>query len=124
MTMNSTVIPLRHPRLVFHPATPDGTSHGVLHVKPAFICLRVIVGSVVRARLVVMRREQPHHLTSGRTLGGPNHNPACWRVQGSEGRDPSWEHGVFQPRFRSVTIHPGSGGSAQGRSADGLHAGQ
>src|SRR5947209_12843061 len=43
--------------------------------------------------------------TSGWTLGGPNHNPACWRVQGSEGWNPSWEHGVFQPRFRSVT-HP------------------
>src|SRR3954451_23718614 len=28
--------------------------------------------------------------------------------QGSEGWDPSWERGIFQPRFRSVTIHPGS----------------
>ncbi len=29
--------------------------------------------------------------------------------QGSEEWDPSWEHGIFQPRFRTVTIHPGSG---------------
>ncbi len=34
--------------------------------------------------------------------------PHAWG-QGSEEWDPSWERGLFQPRFRSVTIHPGSG---------------
>jgi len=29
--------------------------------------------------------------------------------QGSEEWDPSLEHCIFQPRFQSVTIHPGSG---------------
>ncbi len=62
---------------------------------------------------LVIRHKRPHHLTSGRTVCGPDHNPACLRVQGSEGWDPSWGHGISQPRFRSVTIHPGSGGSAQ-----------
>ncbi len=28
--------------------------------------------------------------------------------QGSEEWDPSWERGMFQPRFQAVTIHPGS----------------
>jgi len=32
--------------------------------------------------------------------------------QGSEEWDPSWERGLFQPSFQSVTIHPGSSGSA------------
>ena len=31
--------------------------------------------------------------------------------KGSEEWDPSWERGMFQPRFQSVTTHPGSGGA-------------
>jgi hypothetical protein len=58
-----------------------------------------------------MRPLWPHHLVSGRTANSPNHNPSCLRAQSSEGWDPSWERGIFQPRFRSVTTDPGSGSS-------------
>ena len=84
----------------------------------------LIVGSVVRAPL---RHHAARAAASPHIRLDPRRSKPQSRMlagAGLGGMGPFWEHGVFQPRFRSVTIHPGSGGSAQGRSADGLHAGR
>jgi hypothetical protein len=89
-----------------------GTSYGGCRVKWSFLnsSRDRIRGS---SPFLTMRQRWPHHLVSGRTSSDPNHDPSCLRAQGSEGWDPSWKRGISQPRFRSVTIRPGSGRSTQ-----------
>jgi len=97
--------------LLFHPLSP-------LEPRMGFCCQAVIsdllayypgvIESVVRARCPLCGSSAASpRIRSDLDRSGPQ--SLMLEGQGSEEWDSSWERGIVQPRFQSVTIRPGSG---------------
>jgi Transposase IS116/IS110/IS902 family len=69
-----------HPSSGYSNGFAAGTSYGVCVVKWSFLIswCDLIRGSNPSS---IMRQRWPHHLVSGRTLRGPDHNPSCLRAR-------------------------------------------